>query len=203
MQEQQTGPSRRSAVIFDLDGTLTKPDLDFDVIRAEIGVDGPILEAMERMAPDRRKRAESILVRYEHEAAGRAELHESAIEVLTRLRDAGYGLAILTRNSRANVDAILSRFGIEVDALRTRDDGAIKPSAEPVLSLCSELEADPGDSWMVGDYLFDIQSGRAAGAKTVLMIGDRERPDFADQADHTITRLLDLLPIVGVGLGRL
>ena len=83
--------------------------------------------------------------------------------------------------------------------MRTRDDGAIKPSAEPLLSLCRELEAAPHESWMVGDYLFDIQSGRAAGTKTVLMTGDRQRPDFADQAHHVIARLVDLLPIVGIG----
>ena len=45
------------AVIFDMDGTLTKPCLDFDAIRAEMGLSGePILEAMARMTPDERAR---------------------------------------------------------------------------------------------------------------------------------------------------
>ena len=188
----------RSAVIFDLDGTLTKPDLDFDTIREEIGVEGPILEAMVSMTPEQRERSESILARYERDATRRAELHEGAIDVIRTFREAGYPVAILTRNSRRNLDEILDRFGIEVDAVRTRDEGAIKPSAEPVLSLCRELRVEPGESWMIGDYLFDIQSGKGAGAKTVLMLGDRERPDFADEADHTVTRLRDLLPLVGV-----
>lgn len=196
MQNQHHRPAGRSAVIFDLDGTLTKPDLNFDVIRADIGVEGPILEALSGMDPAQRTRAEEILVRYEHEAADRAELYEGALEVLSHLRDSGRPIAILTRNRRVNVDLILGKFGIEVDALRTRDDGAIKPSAEPVLSLCAELQADPTHSWMVGDFLFDIQSGQAAGTKTVLMIGDRERPEFANQADHVIRHLPDLLPIV-------
>lgn len=189
-------------MIFDLDGTLTKPDLNFDVIRADIGVEGPILEALTGMNPAQRTRAEEILVRYEREAADRAELYDGAIEVLSHLRDSGRPITILTRNRRENVDLILGKFGIEVDALRTRDDGAIKPSAEPVLSLCDELQADPTRSWMVGDYLFDIQSGQAAGTKTVLMIGDRERPEFADQADYVIERLPDLLPIVNAATGN-
>lgn len=198
MQVRPTNSQRRSAVIFDLDGTITKPDLDFDRIRDEIGVEGPILEAMETMSADARGRAELILVRYEGEAAGRAELHDGAIEVIQGLRSSGYPVAILTRNSRRNLDNILKRFGIEVDATRTRDDGAIKPSPEPVLSLCCELDVEPRDTWMVGDYLFDIQSGQRAGAKTILMIGDRARPSFADQADHTVSRLKDLLPLVGL-----
>ena len=37
-----------AAAIFDLDGTLTRPVLDFNAIRREIGdVEGPLLEAME------------------------------------------------------------------------------------------------------------------------------------------------------------
>ena len=49
---------------------------------------------------------------------------------------------------------------------------------------------------MVGDYLFDILSGRSAGTRTVLIIGERRPPDFADQADHVIRQLPDLLPII-------
>lgn len=58
------------------------------------------------------------------------------------------------------------------------------------------LQTGPTHSWMVGDYLFDIQSCQAAGTKTVLMIGDRARPELADRADYVIRRLPDLLPIV-------
>ena len=36
------------AFIFDLDGTLTVPELDFAAIRAEMGIaEGPILEELE------------------------------------------------------------------------------------------------------------------------------------------------------------
>ena len=47
------------AVIFDLDGTITEPFLDFDAIRREIGLSpeaGTLLEAMEKMT-SRRKAA--------------------------------------------------------------------------------------------------------------------------------------------------
>ena len=49
------------AVVFDLDGTITRPYFDFDAIRKEIGMGengGPVLEAMEKMSPDERRRAE-------------------------------------------------------------------------------------------------------------------------------------------------
>ena len=186
-----------SAVIFDLDGTLTRPYLDFDAIRAEIGIAaGPILEAIDTMDASARRRAEDILRRNEAEAAENATLHEGAVEVVDEIRARGHPVAILTRNARATVDLVLSRYGIVVDTIRTREDGPIKPSAEPVLSICRQLHADPTLSWVVGDYLFDILSGESAGTRTVLMIGDGERPVFADRADHVIRRLAELLPIL-------
>ncbi len=189
---------KASAVIFDIYGTLTKPNLYFDAIRSEIGVEGPILEAMERMDPAARQRAERILVSHEQTAAQIAELQPGAVEVIDTLRARGYPVAILTRNARSTVEFLREKFQFAVDTIRTREDGAIKPSAEPVLAICRQLQADVARSWMVGDYLFDLLSGRAAGTKTVLMIGDRPEPDFADQADFVIDRLMDLLPIVGV-----
>lgn len=186
----------QSAVIFDLDGTITKPNLDFDAVRSEIGIQGPILEAMADMDPVARRRAEEVLLRHEREAAEDATLQDQAVEVIDACRKAGYSVAILTRNARPAVQIVLDKFAIRVDALRTREDGAIKPSPEPILALCEELGVNPTQSWMVGDFLFDIQSGRAAGARTVLMIGDQALPAFSDQADFVIRKLSQLLPLL-------
>jgi len=186
----------RSAVIFDFDGTLTKPCLDFDLIRAEIGVTGPILEAMEDLDLPSRERAERILFRHEWEAARNAVLQEDAVDVVAGCRTLGHPVAIMTRNARPTVLHVLEKFGIVLDAIRTREDGAIKPSPEPVFSLCHELDADPKLSWVVGDFLFDILSGQSAGTRTVLMIGDGERPGFATQADHVIRSLRELVTLL-------
>lgn len=188
----------RSAVIFDLDGTLTRPNLDFDLIRAELGVEGPILEALEHMNAAERGRAETVLCHHEQQAAENAILYEGAVDVIEACRAGGRRVAVLTRNSRRSLDLVLSTHGIVMDAVRTREDGAIKPSAEPVLSLCRELEVDPHRSWMIGDYLFDILSGRSAGTRTVLMIGEKAAPAFADQADFVIRALPELLPILAI-----
>lgn len=189
--------SKRAVVIFDLDGTLTKPYLDFDAIRREIGIaSGPILEAIAKLDAAARRDAEVILLRHEWEAARNATLYEGAVETVAECRAMGYGVAILTRNARVVVDFVLEQHGFVVNTIRTRDDGAIKPAAEPVLSICRELEVDPLKSWMVGDYLFDILSGKAAGTRTVLMVGSQPFPEYAPQADHVIRRLSELLAIV-------
>ncbi|UCE61120.1 MAG: HAD family hydrolase [Phycisphaerales bacterium] len=189
-----------SAVILDFDGTITKPYLDFDAIRSQIGVEGTILEAMARMDEKGRRRADVILLEHERDAAENATLQDGAAEVLAELRRRGHPVAILTRNSRMTLGIVLPKFGIIVDAIRTREDGAIKPSPEPVLSICREVGADPCRSWMVGDYLFDVISGTQAGTRTALMVGDAPVPEYADQADHVIRRLGELLSLVDAGI---
>jgi len=192
-------PMPTTAVIFDFDGTLTEHYLDFDAIRRDIGLGpGPILEAVEQLDPAARVRATEILQAHEQEAARNVSLRADALDVLARLKSHGLALAILTRNARSTLKIVMDRFGLVVDAIVTREDGAIKPAPDGVLTLCRHIGVPPRQSWVVGDYLFDIQAGRAAGAKTVLLVEDGQRPDYADLADHVVSRLTDLYPILGL-----
>jgi HAD superfamily hydrolase (TIGR01549 family) len=199
MTDSQTWRQPR-AVIFDLDGTLTKPHFDFDRIRREIGLPTeprtPVLEALEEMTADQRVRAEGILLRHEQQAAEESELWEDAHDVLADIRSRQLPIGLLTRNSRKSVDAVLAKHALSFDCAYTRDDGPAKPSPEPVLEVCRQLGVKAGDTWVVGDYLFDLQSGNRAGALTILMAGDKPLPDFADQADHTIRQLSELIPLI-------
>ena len=45
---------------------------------------------------------------------------------------------------------------------------------------------------MIGDYIFDVQSGRAAGTATVL-IDPAKRPEWAQSADIVIAEFAELL----------
>jgi len=185
-------------IIFDLDGTLTVPVLDFDAIRAEIGMEsGPILEAVAEMTDDQRVRAEAILFAHEQRAATTAILQPQAAQCVARLRQTGWPVAILTRNAQRWAALILKRFAITVDALRTRDDGVIKPSPDTVNELLAQFDRDAAGSWMIGDHWFDIQTGLAAGCGTILMIGDGPPPTYAARADHVIQSLGEIPAIVG------
>lgn len=187
-------PTRRHAVIFDMDGTLTRQNLDFDRIRREIGLgQGPVLEAIARMVPAEASRATAILERHEAVAAAACELQEGAAEVIEVLRSRGFALALMTRNSRRSVDVFLDRHGLAFDLVRTREDGPMKPSPEPIFRICSRLGVAPAHAWVVGDFHYDVVCGARAGAKTVLFVEPgRERPEYAGEADYVIGSLREL-----------
>ncbi len=115
------------------------------------------------------------------------------------LRAAGFVLVMATNQpdvargliARAAVDAIndhlRTRLGldaIEVCCHDDRDDcGCRKPRPGMLLRAARRMGLDPAASFMVGDRWRDIEAGRAAGCRTILIDhgyadNDIARPDF-------------------------
>ncbi len=187
------------AVIFDLDGTITQPFFDFDAIRAQMGLtreDGPVWEAMQRMSPQRQRQTEKILFYHEQKGVDESQLNEAAAETLAELRKMGIKIGILTRNRTANAWAVADKHGLQFDAVVGREDGPVKPDAYGVVELCRCFKVQPQDILMVGDYLFDIQCARAAGAIAVLLANHPQAEEFAEQADYRIDRIDEILEII-------
>jgi len=187
------------AVIFDLDGTITEPYLDFDAIREEIGLGkngGPVLEAMESMTPRQRQRAEDILHCHEQRALSASTLNAGARETLAGLRARGVHIGVLTRNRKGNALAVAKKHGLQFDVVVGREDGPAKPDAFGVLYLCRHFGVDPAETLLVGDYLYDMQCARAAGAIPVLMANHHGPNEFAEHADFLVRNLGEILKIV-------
>lgn len=191
-------PSR--VIIFDMDGTLTVPNLDFDLMRAEIGItQGSLLEEMETMAPAEKARAEEILHRHEAESAATSILQPGAKEVVDAIRKFGFPVALMTRNTRVSVKAFQDRHGLSFDLIRTREDGVCKPSPQPVYEICGTLGGNPIDAWVIGDFHYDILCGNAAGSTTVLMWSEPgPLPEWSGEATHIIRRLGEMLSLLGL-----
>ena len=80
-----------------------------------------------------------------------------------------------------------------VDFALTRDDGPVKPDPWPVRQACERWELPAADVAVIGDYKFDIECGRAAGCRTVLLTHPHEAATYAnaEQADLLLTSLAD------------
>ena len=188
-------------VIFDMDGTLIAQMLDFQAIRAKLSVrpGKDILEALDAMSPARRQEAEAWLVQTELHAAEKASLTPGAAETLAVIRDANIKIALLTRNSRESMQMVIGKFGLQFDLAWSRENGPIKPEPDGVLRACDTLDVAPKQTACVGDFHYDIVAANAAGAVSILVAPDqRQKPQFADLADHVITKLSQLPALLGI-----
>ena len=187
------GRGAAKAFIFDLDGTLTLPQLDFASIRAGMGIsDGPILEELEALAPSQEETARKVLEAHEEKAAITSTLQPGARELLDELRRRNIPTAILTRNSRRSLDTVIKKHRLQVNETLSREEAPVKPSPEPVLLLCRRLGTEPANTLVTGDYIFDIESANRAGAISVLLL-NQNNSRFSEEADLKIVHLREIL----------
>lgn len=183
-------------IIFDMDGTLTKPNVDFAAIEREIGAKvGFIIDYAERSTPEERKRALDILERYEAQAAMESELNEGVVEMLEFVSKKRLKKALLTRNSRKSVETVLRKHKLHFEFIVSREDTKPKPAPDPIFLLSKRMDIHTDHLLMVGDYKYDIICGKAAGTKTVLLrykeyIETEVTPDFEI---NSIREIIDLV----------
>ncbi len=174
--------------IFDLDGTLTISVHDFDYIRSELGLGSevPILEELNAMPGEQSAPLWERLNEIEFHYAGKAKVMEGSRAFLEKLAARGAQLGIFTRNVMPVVMETLQACDIAhlfpVDYVVDRDTCRPKPSPEGIHHLLKLWQADPGDAVMVGDYLYDLQSGRDAGVITIHLDSrqDQSWPEYTD-----------------------
>ena len=188
--------TRPSALLFDMDGTLTRPMLDFPAIKAEMGIgEEPILEAMARMTLEQRATAAAILLRHEDRAAAESTLNDGCEELLKWIDEQRLPLALITRNCRRSVDVVMSRHDLRIDVVITRDDGLFKPDPSPLLLACEKLGAAPSRAWMIGDGEHDIDAAAAAGMTGIWLSHGKMR-GYADKATLIVKDLRELLNVL-------
>ena len=192
------------AILFDMDGTLTAPILDFPRIKAEMAIGpGPILEAMAQMDDARRRQAEAVLHRHEKIAAENSRLNEGCRDLLAWLAANGLATALVTRNSLLSAQTVLQRHQLSIDVIITREDGPFKPSPIPLELACRRLAVKHDDAWMVGDGQHDVEAALAAGIRAAWISHGKPRP-FDAQPWLTVADLPELTMILKqVGKDRL
>jgi HAD superfamily hydrolase (TIGR01509 family) len=193
--------SRRSW-IFDLDGTLTVPVHDFPAIRSALGMsesDSDILRFLSSLPSAEAASRHARLIEIEYGLADRTAVAPGAVRLLDLLlrRDARVG--ILTRNTREIALHTLGLIGLQgyftADDILGRDEAEPKPHPEGVEKLLAAWGNLPDEAVMVGDYLFDLQVGRAAGTATIHVDSSCSFrwPELADIAVATLDELAEAM----------
>lgn len=120
---------------------------------------------------------------------GYSQMYPDVEETLANLKKRGAKISLLTTKVQDQADRIIDYFNLRdhFDLVMGRRDGiAHKPSAEPLIMICNELNVDVTSTLMIGDTEIDIQCGKNAGAKTCgVLYGYRtkelleiEKPDY-------------------------
>jgi HAD superfamily hydrolase (TIGR01549 family) len=186
--------------IFDLDGTLTKPVHDFAFICRELAIPdrSDILGHLDTLEPSEAALRHARLNEIEFELARGAEAADGALSLIESLCSQGYRVGILTRNSREIALLTLETIGagchFTSQSIVGRDEAAPKPDPEGIYQLLGQWGGAADDAVMIGDYLFDLQAGKAAGAVT-LHVGRPDGQRWPECTDFAVASLAELVPL--------
>ncbi len=181
------------ALIFDLDGTITKLTLPLEAMRRDTkryyidrGMPADLLEPADGISSSKYKarqyfiskgiseeewarmegEVDSLLNCHEGDAAKAATLIEGALDVVRQIRSLGLKTAILTNNGRHAVDIIRERIPLDdfFEVIQTRNESPNpKPYPDGLLKLCEQLGVQKSEVAYVGDASIDGVAAQRAG----------------------------------------
>jgi len=194
-------------VVFDMDGTLIHPSIDFAKMKRTIGLsekDKDILGIVNSWDAPRREWAFQEIHRIEIEALERMRAFDDTDEVCRQLDALGIPRALVTRNMQASVAHFhATTFGLSPfqPALCRETFHAHKPSPEPLLHIADVWGIHPSELAMVGDSpKDDVVSGQRAGALTILLSHEctpAVDPTVEEQRPHfTVGSLTEVLQVL-------
>lgn len=211
--------------IWDVDGTLVDsraviqacmetafrecnlPPPDYDATRRIVGLS--LIAGISQLAPPDlgRGRLEHLVDCYRHaftrlraDPALHEPMYDGAVEVLDRLKQDGWLLAIATGKTHRGLDGLFAKHNIKsyFDTVWCADDGPGKPHPFMVEQAMRALGCAPGQSLMIGDAIHDIAMGRAAGVCSLGVSWGFGRAEElqdagADEVHHEFRTLTDSL----------
>jgi pyrophosphatase PpaX len=161
-----------------------------------------LLECFEEIAPGRSASMYEVYREYQARTYNEAITEVAGTqEVLQRLKDEGLLLGVVTSKSRKVALEGMDLFGLApvFDTLVTYEDTTRhKPNPAPLLVAAQRLHIDPAAGMYVGDAMFDILAGKAAGMQTAgVTWGAATRDLLAEaEADYIVDNMEDLLVLV-------
>ena len=191
---------KRKYWIFDLDGTLTVAVHDFNSIRNELGIpEGlPIIKTLMSLPENESIHLRKKLNDIEEKIASNAIPAPGVKKLIEKLFRLDYKMGILTLNSRENALFTLNVLGLskffKKDLVVGRWCTEPKPSPKGIQKMLQYWGIKPCEALMVGDYLYDLQVGRAAKIATIHVdpTGAFSWPELADFKVKSLAELVKL-----------
>ena len=162
------------AIFFDMDGTITRPHIDWKELRVRVGVPVgvPIMAHIEELPAAERDRAEAILLDIEYEAAEKAESNPGVAELFDYLAQQPLDLALITNNHRRAMHHVVEKLGLRFRLLLSREDAPLKPAPDLLLLALDRLQLEASEAVFVGDGHYDRAASAAAGIPYIHLAHD-------------------------------
>ncbi len=191
---------RIKGIIFDMDGTLIEPAIDFVAMRQATGIlEGDLLEVIASWGEQsqRAQQALAVIAEFEREAALQMKLMPGARALLEYLDAHRVECAVVTRNNRETLELMISRYELQFSELIDRSFIPPKPEPDALIHILECWSLRPDECIMVGDTHHDMVAAHKAGMACCL-IAHAYNEDYRDQADYVVRTLDALIPLLNV-----
>lgn len=166
----------------------------YDETRTIVGLG--LEEACRRLAPEGYDGMDRLVGAYreafvrQRSAPGFTEpLYEGAFETLEALANDDWLIGMATGKSRRGVRALFDTHPLKplFDTIHCADDGPGKPHPAMCLEAMKAVGTEPEETLIIGDAVFDVQMGRAAGIHTIgVSWGFGERHELEAAGAHEL-----------------
>lgn len=200
-------------IVFDVDGTLVdsqalilasmagafaavgRPMPPRSEALSVVGLSLPL--ALARLVPDAAapeveamtEAYKAAFQRIRQSGEGASPLYPGTRQMLDRLAaQDGTLMGLATGKSRRGLDHLIALHGLApyFATRQVADDHPSKPDPSMLRAALAETGVAPADAAMVGDTVFDIEMGRAAGLRTIAVRWGYHRPGMLAAADALI-----------------
>jgi HAD superfamily hydrolase (TIGR01549 family) len=168
-------------IIFDLDDTLVKTNLDFSAIKRDIGCprSDDILTFISKITCLTTKAlAHKTVLEHELHDAETSTWLPGAWEFVQAAKRQDLPLAIVTRNCREATFLKIKKNNITIDQVFTREDAPAKPDPTALLTIAAQWNIDVEHIAYVGDYIYDVQAAHNAEMQAWLYKYQAEKSDY-------------------------
>ena len=146
-----------------------------------------ILGVLRKKDEEYRKKVES----------GEVKLKPGVKKTLQKLKKKGFTLCIASSDTRKNLETDVQKLGIKkyfTTITSAQDVTRLKPHPEQLFTTARKAGVKPEDCTLVGDTEYDVQAGKNAGMKTVILTGTLNKEQaLKTGADRIISNMEELV----------
>jgi len=208
------------AIIFDVDGVISHPDLSIfikareEIVRflssynIKITVGSPffkkVYDALQNRFKDPKRvweiylKASNIATKHELMALKNAIIEENVGETISELREKGYLVAICSLSGRRYVSEIINKLRLsnKISAIVTREDVKPKPYPDGIFKICNDLDIEPEECVYIGDHYIDIETARNAGSNIIMFTKNKNKGNLDRIKNISFTTELNIKSIL-------